>query len=298
MARRTGASASRSTSGPVDPAVQRLTGYGLRLASQLPVPGAVADAGDDPPDVTIIVEASQPTDDAPVYARSVDGLRFVCPGVASYRIAADSITVAPDPDASPDMVSAMLIATALPALLWLRRRFVLHAAAAQLPGAAALAIAGAAGSGKSTVLAQLAAAGAALIGDDTIAFDPSAAPYASGLGGGWFLEAEGVRRFVAAPPGRSLACAPIAAILVLEAPGDGEGVSRLAPVDAVTHLLASSHRPRIPALLGRAPDTLRDATLLASEIPLYSWRRRMGATTLNAAEWAMLERIGRGREIE
>lgn len=278
--------------------MQRLTGYGLRLASQLPVPGAVARDDDAPADVTITLQPAQLIADAPVYARTDQGLCFGCPGVASYRIAPESIVVVPDPHAPSDMVSGMLIATALPALLWLRGQFVLHAAAARLPGSGALAIAGASGSGKSTILAQLAAADAALIGDDTIAFDTSAGRQASGLGGGWFVDAGDARRFVAAPPGRSLDAVPIVAILVLEAPGDGERFARLDPVSAVTHLLASRHRPRVPALLGQTGETLRHATLLAAQIPLYSWRRPMGKATLTPTEWAMLKQLGSGREIE
>ncbi len=278
--------------------MQRLTGYGLRLASQLPVPGAVARDDDAPPDVTITRDPAEAITDAQLYARTHDGLCFVCPGVARYRIGPGSIAVASDPQAASDKVSGMLIATALPALLWLRGQFVLHAAAAQLPGGGALAIVGATGSGKSTILAQLAAAGAALIGDDTIAFDASTGREASGLAGGWFVERVDARRFVAAPPGRSLESAPIAAILVLEAPGDDAGVKRLDPVAAVTHLLASRHRPRVPALLGRTGETLRHATLLAAQIPLYSWRRRRGVATLTPTEWTMLKQLGTGREIE
>jgi hypothetical protein len=227
--------------------VQRLIGYGLRLDAQLAVPGAVPDDRDGPADLSILRDPPQSTGDAPVYARTDAGLCFVCPGVASYRIAAQSIHVAPDPDARPDMITGMLVATALPAWLWLRGRFVLHAGAVRLSGGGAIAIAGASGSGKSTILAQLAAAGAAVIDQR--------------------CEGEG-------------------------------GLMRIDPVAAVAALLTHRHRPRVPALLGRTVEVLHDATLLAGTIPLYSWRRRAGVATLTPAEWAMLERIGMGKEIE
>lgn len=281
--------------------MQRLTGYGLRLASQLPVPGAVPDADDARPDVTIALEPPTPSEGRPVYALMSDGLRFDCPGVATYRIAKDRIAVAPDPDAAPGAVSGMLVATALPTLLWLRGRFVLHAAAARLPGGGALAIAGGTGSGKSTVLAQLVGAGAALVGDDTIAFCPDMGRDASGLAGGWFARADndGQRAFVEVKPARACASAAIGAILVLDARDAGDGsVVRLDPVAAVTHLLASLHRPRVPALLGRAAEVLRHATLLAGQIPLYSWQRREGEATLTPIEWTMLERLTTEKEIE
>lgn len=281
--------------------MQRLTGYGLRLESQLAVPGAVVDDRGGSPDVAISLEPARSTADAPVYARTPDGLCFVCPGVASYRISAHAITVAPDPDVPPDMVTGMLVATALPALLWLRGRFVLHAGAVRLPGASGLAIAGASGSGKSTILAQLARAGAALIGDDTIAFSSATGTAASGLGGGWFAartDGSG-RTFVAVDAGQSCASAPIAAILLLDPHPEGDGgIVRLDPVAAVTSLLTHRHRPRVPALLGRTAEVLRDATLLAGAIPLYSWRRRAGAAMLTPAEWTLLDRIGIGEEIE
>lgn len=281
--------------------MQRLIGYGLRLASQLPVPGAVPDDGAAPSDVSITLDPPEPTAGAPIYLPTPDGLCFVCPSVATYRIAADSIGVAPDPDATIDMVASMLIATALPALLWLRGGLVLHAAAAQLAGGGALAIAGGTGSGKSTILAQLVRAGGLSIGDDTIVFDAASGREASGLGGGWFVggDGRGERRFEPSAPGRSRIFAPIAAILVLDTRTQGPGDAvRLDPVAAVTHLLASLHRPRVSTLLGRAGKTLRHATLLAAAIPLYSWRRRAGAAALTPAEWRMLESIGTGGEIE
>lgn len=281
--------------------MQRLIGYGLRLESQLAVPGAVVADRAGPPDLSILLDPPRSTAGAPVYTRTQAGLCFVCPGVASYRIAAQAIRIAPDPDAQPDMVSGMLVATALPAWLWSRGRFALHAGAVQLPGGGAIAIAGASGSGKSTILAQLVAAGAALIGDDTIAFSRDTGTQASGLAGGWFAanhDASG-RQFVPVVAGQSCAAAPIGAILLLGPyrAVDG-GLTRLDPVAAVTGLLTHRHRPRIPALLGRTADTLRDATLLARAIPLYSWTRRAGGVMLTPAERAMLERIGMGKEIE
>jgi len=281
--------------------VQRLIGYGLRLDSQLAVPGAVPDDRNGPSDLSILRDPPQSTGDAPVYARTEEGLSFVCPGVASYRIAVQSIRVAPDPGAQADIISGMLVATALPAWLWLRGRFVLHAGAVRLPGGAAIAVAGVSGSGKSTILAQLAAAGAALIGDDTIAFSRDTGALASGLGGGWFAARDdgSARPFVAVDMRQSCTSAAIAAILLLDQRCEGEGgLVRIDPVAAVAALLTYRHRPRVPALLGRTVEVLRDATLLAGTIPFYSWRRRAGVATLTPAEWAMLERIGTGKEIE
>lgn len=280
--------------------MQRLTGYGLRLASQLPVPGAVARDDGAAADVTITLEAARAMEPAPLYTLTDTGLIFTCPQLATYRIACESIAVVPDPAAAAEMLSAMLVATALPALLWLRGKFVLHAAAVQFDDGAAVAIAGPTGSGKSTVLAQLVGDGAALIGDDTIAFDPATGTWASGLSGGWFLSLpDGSRRFVSAPAGQSRDGAAIGALLVLETDATGDGsIAGRAGVAALTAFLANRHRPKVPTLLGRSGETLRDATLLATKIPVYSWRRRAGQATLTPAERDMLRRIGAGREQE
>ncbi len=280
--------------------MQRLTGYGLRLASQLTVPGAVANDDRAAPDVTITLEAARAMEPAPLYTLTDTGLIFTCPQLATYRIARESIAVVPDPAAASEMVSGMLVATALPALLWLRGQFVLHAAAVRFADGAAVAIAGPTGSGKSTVLAQLVADGAALIGDDTIAFAPATGTSACGLSGGWFESlADGSRRFVSTPSGQSCSDAAIGALLVLEtgATGDGRIMGR-AGVAALTAFLANRHRPKVPALIGQSGETLHHATLLATEIPVYSWRRQAGTETLTPAERDMLRRIAAGRTQE
>ncbi|WP_423605569.1 hypothetical protein [Sphingomonas sp. MS122] len=231
-----------------------------------------------------------------IYRFEGDALCFTAPGIAEYRCRSARIDVTPHPAASETEVAAMLIATALPALLWMRGRFVLHAAAAQLPGwDRAIAIAGASGSGKSTILAQLVAAGGSIVGDDTIVIDTAERlGEASGLAGGYFLGGgQGAARdFHPVPRDRSLARAPLGAILVLSRgdAGAAQAVARLAPVEAVAQLLVHRHRPRVPALLGRHMAILADSALLARTIPLYSWSYSAGTGELAAWEWAALAR--------
>lgn len=270
-------------------ALARLIAHGLRIESQLAVPGALADPGDAPADVLIRRNPPCVLAEAPVYRRTATGLIFTCPGVARYAIAPDEIAVTPDRAAAEDAVSDMLIATALPALLWLRGLYVLHAAAAILPGAdAAIAIAGMSGSGKSTILAQLAAAGAVQVADDTIAVDPATA-WGAGLAGGWFaVQPDGPRRFM--PAEHSATGARIAALFILTDRGDTEEFVPVTGVARVAALLAQRHRPRVPAVLGQAGAAVRNVTLLARAFPIYSWRRRAGAPGITPAEWAMLQR--------
>ncbi|HEV7287041.1 hypothetical protein [Sphingomonas sp.] len=278
--------------------MQRLRGYGLRLDSQLAIPGAVTDP--DPstasPDVVILCSASEAGSGERGFRLTTTGLVFSCFGVARFAIRSDLVEVTPEPGVALETVSIMLVATALPALLWLRGGLVLHAAAARMPGAdAAIAITGRSGSGKSTILAQLAGLGADVVGDDSITFAPQqAGAIASGLPGGWFaVGADCERQFIPVAANRSLNSAPIGAIFVLDGFTEGgHAVERFDPVAATATLLVHRHRSRVPMLLGQAERVLRDVTLLAATIPIYKWRRGSGQTALVAAERAMLEQAG------
>lgn len=271
--------------------------YGLRVRSDIDIPGAPAEPrAVEAPDIVIALAPPRAAQSADIYRFEGEALCFTMPGIAEYRCGTDRIEVIPHPDAGVADVVGMLIATALPALLWRRGGFVLHAAAARLPGhGGALAIAGSSGVGKSTILAQLADAGAAVLADDTLLLDPRRGEGA-GLPGGYFVAQEGsARRFQ--PAAQSLARAPVATILILSRgdPGTAVALTRVAPVEAVARLLANRHRPRVPDLLGRRAATLADSALLAGSIPIYAWRRPAGVHTLAAEEWATLARCAGGQ---
>lgn len=272
--------------------------YGLRAHSQIDIPGGIPAEASGTPDVTITLAAARAAQSDRIYRFEGADLCFTAPGIAEYRCRADGIRVTPHPAAGEADVAELLIATALPALLWIRGGFVLHAAAARLAGHdAAIAIAGASGSGKSTVLAQLIDAGGSLLADDTIllaARDSGAE--AAGLPGGYFMrEGEG-RRFHPVPGERALVRTPLAAVLILSH-GDTGALTRVAPVAAVAQLHANRHRPRVPALLGREGAALADSALLAGAIPIYAWRRPAGALDLAAWEWTALARCAAGNEV-
>lgn len=255
-----------------------LFGWGLRIVSAVPIPGAIPWPAplSNPtalPDVIITVGATAAWSSWPdPYRRDEETLDFAPPGIARYRIAQDSILVEPHPDADPVTISALLIATALPALLWLRGRFMLHAAGLILgSGDSCIAIAGPSGAGKSTLSRWLVEHGARLVGDDTLAIDSTAPqPMCNGLPGGMFLHSGACRQFE--PLTETLIvrsrASRLAAIVVLT-PGKPLALRRLAGVEAFAAIMRNRHRPRIPALLGHHQAMLEVVTTLSRVLPVY-----------------------------
>lgn len=198
-------------------------------------------------------------------------------------------------DTPEDVAASYLIATALPALLWMRGDIVFHAAAAILPGAAgAIAIGGASGTGKSTVLRQLVAAGASVIADDSLCLRFSGTGVTiSGLPGGYFVaEADNgtSRSFEIVPPEHQIRAAPLAGLVMPGArlSSGAPAFHALSGVAALEALLASRHRPRIPTLLGNNKAMLPVLARLSEALPVHLWNRREGAAALDPAEMAWL----------
>lgn len=272
--------------------------YGLRVRSDIAIPGGLADPGAvDAHEIEVALDSPSAAQSDRVYRFEGEDLCFTMPGVAEYHCRSERIRVVPHPAASEVDIAAMLIATAFPALLWMRGSFVLHAAAVRLPESrGAVAIAGPSGIGKSMILAQLVAVGASMAGDDTIVIGTrDGVGEAAGLPGGYFIgdKPGAPRTFRPLPPDRSLVRTPLAAILVLSRADPG-AILRLAPVEGVAQLLAHRHRPRVPALLGRHAQTLADSALLAGSIPIYGWNRSHGTGELAAWEWDALARCAVG----
>lgn len=236
--------------------------------------------------VTLKPPIAVPAADRPIWSLSGDTLHFAAPGIADYRCGAMLIDVTPVAGAAPDMVEALLVATALPATLWLQGDFMLHAAAV-IPhdrNDAALAIAGPSGSGKSRLAAAFLSRNARLVADDSIAVRPNGRrdatwPRCAGLAGGYHLAADdpgggqgetGDRPFHPVTEDRARRTARLAAVVVL---ADIRTATRLAAVDAIAALLANRHRASVPRRCGLEHRALRDATLLARSIPVYTWPR-------------------------
>ena len=238
-------------------------------------------------------------------------LCFAPRGVAEYWcLATDpatpaSIDVTPHPGADEDEIAALLIATALPALLWLQGAFMMHAAAVQMPGSnQAIAIAAPSGIGKSTMLAALAARGARILADDTICLriGNGGAIEASGLPGGYFARTTDDamdRRFVPFDPIQTVVQVKLCAILFLSRDrGDlPTGFARLTALQKLETLLAHRHRAAIPAVLGKTGRSLEAATRIA-RLPAYTWRRRTGLIPLTPAEWTAMSRLSVGDDSD
>lgn len=269
---------------------RRLVGFGLAIESDRGVPGALPDRSAGIPDLRIAtLPPLAPVQSAPLYRWADGTLTFSAPGVARYACRTDSIHIAAAPDADPDMVTALLIATALPAISWLRGGTMLHAAGLVGP-LGALAIAGPSGVGKSTLAAQLLDEGAMLLADDSICLRRNGDRIeGTGLPGGYHL-ADAARTFCTIPVSRSVRRATIGAVLVLARSDAAASLARLSPVAALERLLANQHRPAVPAILGRRAGAFATMAFIARNCAVYEWHRPSAA--LGMAEREMLAREG------
>jgi len=230
------------------------------------------------------------------YRLAGDMLLFEMPGVARYRCeAGERITVEPAAGATQSAIAGYLIATALPALLWMRGDIVLHMAAAVLPGmSGAIAFGGATGSGKSSILDRLVGAGARAVADDTICvrFD-SESPIVSGLPGGYFLaDGDDARIFRTVPSGQHASSMRLAGVVMLgprKATGPAE-FNALTGASAFEALLAGRHRQRVPILLGKDKALLPMLARLSRDLPIHGWDRVEGQPEVDPEELARLLR--------
>jgi hypothetical protein len=274
--------------------------YQLVIRSSMPIPGAISLDGARSriaPDVDIdVLEGSVAADDlaleAGPYRYIANKLIFEAPNVARYLCTESRITIEPANGVDDALVAGHLVATALPASLWMRGDILLHAAAVMLPFADnALAIAGVSGSGKSTVLGELVCTGARVLADDSVCIRMTAAGFiVSGLAAGYFL-GRGPRIFHGLPPDRQAAAAPLAGLVILEVPRS-DSVARFRQLDgalALEALLNNRHRPRVPALLG-ATSALGTLATISRRLPVRAWQRREGAIALDPVELEFLAR--------
>ena len=284
----------------------RFVGYDCIIESDIDIWGAdpCGAEGADPPDIRVTARPalSSSPPDAGIYRWTGEYLDFQPPGVGRFRCRdGDSIEVAATPGADPESIRALLIATALPALLWMRGAFVLHAAAVLLPGQdRALAIAGPSGAGKSTLVDQLIARGAHLIADDTVRLSlTDGAVSASGLPGGYFIRNDGdpERCFRETPTETRRRRAPLGALVFLSRhPEAAASITRLSAIGTVERLLANRHRPKVVDILGRQVSVLRDCASIAHRVLAYDWRREENAPDLTSVDWETLVNSVRGDE--
>lgn len=253
--------------------------FDLLIDSEIAVPGALPERNPREADVVIrlgSVGGDYPGPGVGSYRLGPTGLLFDAPGIARYEVDARTIIVESTPDSDPEAASALLIATALPALLWLRGSFVAHACAFRPPYAEkALAVTAPSGGGKSTLLRHVAAMNAAAVADDVLRLEPGGEDVVgSGLAGGLYLGTVPGRRFHAVD--RSLSRAPVHALIGLVEGTETAAPQRLGKQAAAALLMASRHRPRIPTLLDRTAAVFAQAALLASSLSIYRMTVRRG----------------------
>jgi hypothetical protein len=284
--------------------VRRLFGFGQVIESALDVPGAVqlleSDLREPSIRIELVARVSSPSEC--VYAVDGDDLFFSPPGVARYRCRPGSIAVAPQEGADAEAVTALLIATALPAVLWMQGHFMLHAAAVCLPDSDhVMAIAGRSGSGKSTIADELVAAGAALVADDSLCLAIGGREVrGSGLPGGVHapIADSAARTFHPVADRQPLAQGPLGVVFVLGETSGAWSIERLGTTAAIEMLLAQRHRASVPALLGRRAQVLEDCARIAGTVAIYAWRRPRDKRPLSPLERATLAHHMQRREDE
>jgi hypothetical protein len=247
--------------------------FDLVVRSDLALPGAMPAAEGATADVVVVRGAVAPLEGTR-YGVTEGAVTIDLPPFARFRCSAGEIVV--DEGDDPDL-ALRLVANALPATVWLRGDPVLHAACfVPEEGAGGVAVCGASGSGKSTVLAAMLARGASMVSDDMIRVRMvDGDPVAVGLPALYWRKAAADAAQRSAWPvaaERILPAAPLAAILILTPPADGPVFRRLQGAAAMATVLAQRHRAAIPTLLGAEAGMVGRIGRLAN-LPVYAWHR-------------------------
>jgi hypothetical protein len=284
-----------------NPTAQTYLGYDLVIQSEFHLPGAAKATSASAPQITITaspVHAPHPTK---LYSLTDGAIHGIAPGIATFTCCADGqIRVQADPSCDAATAAKLIVASALPAMLWMRGDIVLHAAIA-IPssGSRAVAICGPSGAGKSTVLSQLLKRGARIVADDSARITPMEGMWqASGLPGGYYASAGrggrlADRTFVLVPPEHRKTIAPLCFLLEL-ARGDPEALAsfeRLKGGDALAALLRARHRPVVARLLDTEAHYLSTFAAMTHAIRIFRWVRPEGAVMVTENEFNQLDDI-------
>ena len=261
--------------------------FGLNIASEFEIPGGIR-VEQPEPDADIVIAAG-PTSIGDVeavngpYTRNGKALLFDAAGVARYYAPSPGqLFVEPYTGANALHIAELLIATALPMLIWMRGGIMLHAAGIIPSGMEhAIAIAGPSGIGKSTLAAGLIDAGGRLVGDDSLWLTLQGdAPIVSGLSATLHRSDRSAepRTEIAIPSQSRVENAQLAAIIVLRVADENTAPStnRLQGTDALEALLKNRHRPKIPAILGLEAALLPQTMLHCRTLPIYEFTMQKG----------------------
>jgi hypothetical protein len=274
--------------------------YEFLIRSEITIPGAIVLAGEDQlheqaADIEIGFGAAVLSEavrcEGPF--RYADGrLLFEMPAVAKYLCEnGRRITIEPLPGVSETDIADILVATALPALLWMRGEIVLHAAGFVPEGGdKAIAVCGPSRSGKSTILRDMVARHCRVVGDDTVRLRlVDKEVMASGLPARFCWNSEGTKARVShdVPPENALVSERLAAVLILVQPRGEFHFEKVTKASALQQLLLQRHRQRVPRLLGVEGNFLAEFARLTT-LGVYLWRRPEGTIALSEEEIVFL----------
>ena len=261
--------------------------FGLNIASEYEIPGGirfeqlVSDA-----DIVIATGDTSISNIEVVngpYSRSGEALVFNAPGIARYYAPTPAqLFIEPYSGANSRHVGELLIATALPMLMWMRSGIMIHAAGIVPVGMEqAIAISGPSGAGKSTLAAGLIEAGGRLVGDDSLWLTlQDDAQIVSGLSATLFRSDDPTasRTEIALPSQSRVENAQLAAMIVLRIADENTqpAINRLQGVEAIEALLKNRHRPKIPAILGLEAALLPQTMLHCRTLPIYEFTMQKG----------------------
>ena len=272
-------------------------GFGRIIHGDLIIPGTIGmEAASVPvgqPNLHVRLLPTLQRDALPRREATVEGGRVTLsvPRLCRMRCAVGQIEVEPCEEADPTQLQAVIVATAIPTVLWIEQALVLHAGAVLLPGRdRATLVAGHSGVGKSTMIKALTARGARLIADDSVRLVAGDTCWrASGLPGGWFFDRpDGSRRFHRLASGSCPSEAAVGEVLFMSRTPAAWAIGEVRGAAAVEAVLVHRHRPQVPALLGRADAVFRQSAGFAAVTRCWSWCRHAGTADLTDGEYDRL----------
>lgn len=281
---------------------------GLKLASEVLLPGMHAAPAGDAPDLTVRAGSVPETlpearDTGPTWQMAGDTFLLRIPGVARFLLTGGRTAVfQAEAGADPADVPAFIAGTVLGILMHQRGQIVLHASAVAVNGKAVL-FCGHSGAGKSTLAATLAQRGFPLVTDDLCALSISAGgmPMASSDGRQLKLwtrsiehldlgKARGapvrgrLEKFYVEPAAAAAQALPLAAIYALREarPPHAPGIETPNAVDAALVLRRNAYRPRLVDRMNQHAAYFHAATAVANAVGIYYLTRRLDFAAMPA----------------
>lgn len=284
--------------------------FELLFRSRHPLTELSSGAGQAAPDSAVDLDWGEPAPvgppnparDAPFHVS--DGVfHLQVPDIASYRVTANRIAIAPEPDADDRSIRAFLFGSAIGALLQMRGLMVLHGSAVAMPDGGAAVFCGHSTAGKSTLAAALATRGHPALADDITAVRFDADGRAWCLPGlartklwrdalqalGLEDRADASTRVMPDMDKHSLHLAtsarpaPLRRFYELQAQDGGAlTFGTVTGLDKLNLLLTHTYRPAHVQAMGRQPMLLRNAATLAPRLLASRIVRPRGEPTLDA----------------